>query len=1150
MGIEKLSSVWSSYNFPAVANFVKERPVQSLFKGLAGSSDAFLITSIFRSTDQPLLVATDTSKRAEQLADECRSLLMDEQVLYFPTRDAVPYNFKSPFGPTVETRLNVLYQLLDGCRKIIIAPAAALIQKLPPQKELFKKIIRLHCNDEVTTQDLASWLTDIGFHRENQVTDIGMFSIRGGIVDIYPFLSEHPLRIEFWGNIIDSIRQFDVFSQKSLDHCNSTAIIPVKEFCFSPRQISDACGKIETAADALADHSGAYHKLLQQWKTGDYDGCEWYLHWFNQPAVPLFDYLPSDTIFIWDDVNRFENRLEETRKNYKRHFDRAPLPFQELLSAPEKLLFADSEISELLSCFSFVSINSVGSDGQPVRYDIAITEQPHLANEIESVSAHLDGQIQAGYRCLIICPNEGHVQRMKELFESNTSDLEFVTGYLSTGFIDHLNKTVFYSEARLLAQPSRPIRQKKKSAATPITGFDSLLPNDYVVHDDHGIARFLGIEQISAGTVQQDCMVLLYDAGTKIYVPIYDFYKVQKYIGKDSHRPPLSKIGSGSWEKLKAKTRETLREMASELITLYAKRQYLEGIAFDPDTIWQKEFEEAFMYEETPDQLKVVQEIKKDMESLKPMDRLVCGDVGFGKTEVAMRAAFKAAMSGYQVAVLAPTTILAAQHFNTFSERMSNFPVKIAAMSRFNKPSQQREIIEKTVSGNVDILIGTHRILSDDVVFKNLGLLIIDEEQRFGVHHKEKIKKLRYKIDVLSLTATPIPRTLHLSLIGARDLSLITTPPQNRLPIETMVAPYHEDLAKSAIENELERGGQIYYVNNRIKSLEQTKDTIEQICPHARVIAAHGQMDEESLEKIMKEFVAGRFDVLLSTVIIENGLDIPNVNTIIVNRADTMGLSQLYQLRGRVGRSSEQAYAYFFTPSFKEITDIALQRLKALEQYTELGSGFQIAMRDLEIRGAGNILGTLQHGYIEAIGFELYCRILKEAIDEIKGTAPVPRPGDTHIEIPLQAYIPTEYIADGPTRVSIYQELSSITELNSLHEMQKTVSDRFGPFPQQVASLFIILKIKVLSSIIAITKITVTGNAHCNFFITGTDERIKGIINYFMKDGRYSFSISLTSPLTLTTCLKSANSIEQSLEIASLLEWVLQNITTNAVTSQ
>jgi transcription-repair coupling factor (superfamily II helicase) len=882
------------------------------------------------------------------------------------------------------------------------------------------------------------------------------------------------------------------------------------------------------------DISG-FHKLEHQWKIGEYEGTEWFFHWFDLKSASILDYLAPETLLIWDDIVPLERRLDQSRNNYLRHLDRAPEIFLPLLSPPEKLLFSNRYTEETISCFDTVFVDTLDLHPEVKTYTVSFSEQPQLPYEVRTITDNIKDHFSRSYHCFLVCPNSGHVERMKELLSDDSFALDYMIGFLSRGIIDHDNRVVFYSESQIVKRPLRIQKEKKRSHALPITGYDALVPDDFVVHEDHGIARFLGIEHVTAGDLTQDCMVLLYGGGTKIYVPVQDFYKVQKYIGKDAHTPPLSKIGSSSWEKLKTRTRESVKKMAAELIQLYAKRQFLEGIQYEKDTIWQKEFEETFIYTETPDQILAVKDIKEDMESSRPMDRLVCGDVGFGKTEVAMRAAFKAVMSGYQVAVLAPTTILVAQHFNTFTERMSNFPLKIAVLSRFVKTKKQKEHCEDISSGAIDIIIGTHRILSKDISFKNLGLLIIDEEQRFGVQHKERIKQLRYKVDVLSLTATPIPRTLHLSLIGARDLSIITTPPQNRLPIETTVCPYHEERVRDAVENEMERGGQIYFVNNRICTLEQLKDSMEQLVPRARVVIAHGQMNEVLLERIMKEFIAGRYDVLLSTVIIENGLDIPNVNTIIVNRADTMGLSQLYQLRGRVGRSSEQAYSFFFTPPFKEMSDVSLKRLKALEQYTELGSGFQIAMRDLEIRGAGNILGTRQHGYIEAIGFELYCRILREAIDEIKGTAALPQIQDTKIEIPLEAYIPTDYVQDGPARILLYQDLSSLTGIEMVSEFEQSLIDRFGPLPQTVNSLLLIIKIKILASALGISKVKISNSAQLSVIFCGNDNDIKNLISLFIVRSPYKFHIRSSTPISIDTTLVSSSTITQAVEVLELL---------------
>jgi transcription-repair coupling factor (superfamily II helicase) len=737
-----------------------------------------------------------------------------------------------------------------------------------------------------------------------------------------------------------------------------------------------------------------------------------------------------------------------------------------------------------------------------------------------------------------VCGNEGYAQRLLELIGEACPFVKVLVGFLHRGFIDRTNRRLIYTDTQLFdRQPTRQVTHKKMKAGQAIPSYDSLSPGDFVVHIDHGIGRFVGIERIEAAGMARDCMVIIYQTNAKLSVPVEDFHKVQKYIGKESAAPPLSKLGSGVWERVKAKTRDSLKEMAQELIDLYAKRQYFEGIAFSKDTLWQKEFEESFVYEETPDQLRAIAEVKKDMESKKPMDRLICGDVGFGKTEVAMRAAFKAVMDGHQVALLAPTTILAAQHHATLTARMADFPVRIAMLSRFLTQREQKEVVSRVKDGGVDILVGTHRILSKDIAFKNLGLLIIDEEQRFGVRHKEKLKQYRSMVDVLSMTATPIPRTLHLSLVGARDLSIINTPPRNRLPIETHVTEYHDEVLKQAVENELDRGGQVYVVNNRIQALDAIRDRIEAMVPRARVVCAHGQMDDSGLlERIMKEFVAGRFDVLVSTVIIENGLDISNVNTIVVIRADTMGLSQLYQLRGRVGRSSEQAFAYLLTPAFREVTELALKRLRVLEQYTDLGSGFQIAMRDLEIRGAGNILGEHQHGFITAVGFELYCRLLEDAVKELRGEAkPLQKAAETAVDIALEAFIPTDYVADGGARIAIYQDLSGATTTTDVDGVQRGLIDRFGPLPKSVRSLLLLMTIKVLARSIGSVKVSITQDGIMQLFFEGDNAKIHDTIGrIFSKTDRHIEVIS-GPPVMLATALVAKTVDEQALEVSAIL---------------
>lgn len=1140
MTIDQFSNNWKSFQFGQLKKWFENHPHNALFSGLAGSSDAFLISDLFKNSGKSIFVFVENSKKADNLVDECKTFLGEDAVMLFPSRDAVPYNMKSPFGPTVESRFKALSNLLNDSKKVYIAPYTVLSQKIMPRRNLFNKIIRIQTTDQLSISDLSSWLIDNGFHRENQVTDIGNFSIRGGIVDIYPFITENPVRIEFWGDYVESIRQFDVFSQKSLETCKVAEIYPMKEFVLSDDIINKALQKMLDHCQKSEIDEMVVHKLEHQWKTvGDYEGIEWFLHWFDQPVSSILDYISNDTVLIWDDILPINRRLDESRQNYARHLERVPSIYLPVISDPDKLLFNRRDVEDNFEYFDSIFVDTIDTPKDTVTFNVRFSEQPQLPHQLDTLNEDFKKHYEDGYHCMLVCPNLGHAERMRELLGDTCSFVEIYIGFLVKGFIDHENKFLLYTETQIFNRILKPIKAKKQKSGVPITGFDTLSPMDYVVHEEHGIAKFIGIERIKTADIQQDCMVLLYADNAKVYVPVEDFHKVQKYVGKDTVDPSLSKIGSAAWEKLKTRTRELLKEMAKELIELYAKREYLEGIKFQPDNLWQKEFEDSFIYEATQDQLRAVREIKEDMESVKPMDRLICGDVGFGKTEVAMRAAFKAVMSGYQVAILAPTTILAAQHFTTLSERMSDFPVKIGMLSRFLKAKEQNVVLEKLKVGNVDILVGTHRILSEDVVFKNLGLLIVDEEQRFGVKHKERLKQIRYKVDVLSMTATPIPRTLHMSLIGTRDLSIINTPPRNRLPIETKVAEYHDELVKNAIENELDRGGQIFFVNNRIKNLELLKDKIEQLVPRARVVTAHGQMDEKELELIMKEFVAGRFDVMISTVIIENGLDIPNVNTIIINRADALGLSQLYQLRGRVGRSSEQAFAYFLTPQNNQINEISLKRLRALEQYTDLGSGFQIAMRDLEIRGAGNILGTRQHGFIAAVGFELYCRLLQDAVKEIKGEKVETVRPDAKIEIPIEAFIPNEYINDGTTRIALYQELSSVSTMESINEIESSIGDRFGPLPETVNSLMILMRIKVLATKIGCSRISISKEDNLTLYLEGDEEYIKNNLRSIFENSDRQFEVVYDVPINLKTKLISRTKIDQAMEVANILKTIV-----------
>lgn len=1138
--IVPFASVRQNHTFSCLDQWLATRPDCALFSGVAGSADALLVCDIFDRTNQPLLVVAENSKQAETIADECISQLDDARVSYFPSRDAVPYNLKSPFGPTVEARLRVLWQLLCGERRIVVTTAAALLQQLPVRERFFGSVITLRCGDEVPQQRLSAWLVEIGFKRESAVQNIGSFAVRGDIVDIFPFISEHPVRIEFFGDSIESIRQYDVYSQKSIKQLSSTLVFPMREFCLSDSQIATGANAM-VAAMAGSDHDSAT-TLHHQWVTlGDLDGIEWFLHWFKAPSVSLLDYVAPQTLIVWDDIAGSGHRFDECVDNYKRHHERIGQKLAACVSPPQSLLLSPTDVINQLACLPRIFINTHDTYPDCKTYSCTLEPQPVLLPGVPPLVDELRRKNSEGLTVMLVSENLDHASKMYDLIIDACPFVHVYTGFLRSGYIDRARREAIYSDHQIFSRQSRPTSQKRAGSRAPILSLDSLAPGDYVVHVDHGIGRFAGIERISAPDMERDCMVLLYEGRSKLFVPIDDFHKVQKYIGKDSLGPTLATLGSGTWERTKARTKEHLREMAGELLELYARRQHFDGIAFGPDSLWQKEFEDAFMFDPTPDQITAIADIKKDMESTRPMDRLICGDVGFGKTEVAMRAAFKAVQSGYQVAILAPTTILAAQHYTTFTLRMANFPVRIGLASRFLSSAEQRPVLQRVRDGNVDILIGTHRLLSKDVEFKNLGLLIVDEEQRFGVRHKERLKQFRSSVDVLSLSATPIPRTLHMSLVGVRDLTIINTPPRNRLPIQTRVAEFHDDLLKNAIENELERGGQVYVVHNRIQKLDLLRDKIELLVPGARVTLAHGQMDEKELDRIMKEFIAGSFDVLLSTVIIENGLDIPNVNTLVVIRADTLGLSQLYQLRGRVGRSSEQAFAWLLTAPYSEIGNLGLKRLQALEMYTELGSGFQIAMRDLEIRGAGNILGTQQHGFIAAVGFEMYCTLLEEAVRELKGEVIKPKIEVT-IDVLLEAYIPTDYIADGATRIAVYQELSAVEDEGALDEIERGLADRFGPVPVVVVQLMLLMRIKIMAGSMGCTKIGISKKGEASCYFAGDETQVKSTLQRFLKGTPPDAKILYEEPICVTWPLTSTTIKEQAAELLTFLKKLAQGM--------
>jgi transcription-repair coupling factor (superfamily II helicase) len=1131
-----------SPNFTSLISlFKKEKRVTC--NPIPESSDSFFISQLFKKRKElPLLVVTQDLKEAERVTAELNSQFESDDIArLFPAANAVPYNMRSSFGPTREARLQLLNSLLNGDKFIVVTPSSSLYEQTIAPQNLFAQTIRISVNDEVIQATLAEWMVAAGFKRESSVSEPGDFAVRGGIVDIYPFGYDNPIRVEFWGDTIDSIREFDIFKQKSLKAIRSVEVIPMKEFLPTTESREKAINRVEKFVKEKRISPKLYDMILHSWGSlSEIDGLEWFSHWFdfNKQSATLLDYLPENCSVVWQDYLTCNERYERELENYHNHKKRVPEMQAPFVTEPENLLADFAYISKKISKLDTVFLKSGDKNLPSQRFDFI--NQPSFGGDLTLFINDVEKKLENGFSVSVSCETTGHLKRLLEQIEPRLTSLpELSVNYLKSGFFSMKQRVALYSEAQIFDRTAQRKFSSRTKRSAPIISFDALNRGDYVVHVDHGVGHYLGIEEINVGDYSQDCMVIEYKDGAKIRVPITDFHKVQKYIGKDSHKPALSKLGSSAWEKKKERTRRALQEMASELIKLYAKREFNKGIEIGADTKFQEEFEEAFLYEPTPDQSESCEKIKQDMESERPMDRLVCGDVGFGKTEVAMRAAFKAVMSGYQVAILAPTTVLAAQHGLSFRERMGEFPVNISVLSRLTAGDSGRRIKERVLNGDVDILIGTHKILSKAIKYKNLGLVVIDEEQRFGVKQKERFTELRHSVNVLSMSATPIPRTLHMSMAGVRDLSLIATPPRNRLPIETTVTESHDDIFQSAILNEIERGGQVFVVLNRISGLDELYHRIEKLVPQAKVGVAHGQMEGDLVNDIMQSFTAGEYDVLLSTTIIENGIDISNANTIIVERSDMLGLSQLYQLRGRVGRSGEQAFAYFFVDSFKKVKEESIKRLKALEQYTDLGSGFQLAMRDLELRGAGNLLGTDQSGSIAAVGFELYCQLLKEEIDRLRdGNKTDSATPDPKLRLGISGHFPASYISDSNMRIMLYQRCTSLKTFEELREFEREVADRFGAHPEEVGELILLMEIKVYAKRFKLREILVK-NDKLTLILAGSDGDIRETCSLFMGLKNGNFSLKYGEEVKLVTGVKKGEVLAQARIIKNILKRVL-----------
>jgi len=1046
-----------------------------------------LISCLYLHLKKPFIVVTPTWDKAVKLAEDVKCYVDDEYVNLFPPRENLPHERLSPSKVTSGMRLKTL-NLLQKSRKIIVITSAnAVLDKIAPVRAGVHLPLTVKVGSKISYEDILKNISYMDYTRENKTYFPGHFSVRGGILDIFNVTSEYPFRIEFFGDYVESIRAFSTVTQRSLYELEKIDIYSSRELLIGEKQDEQVIKKI------YSDSENKEYEYIMKSIDSDYpmyyEGIESDIAKYYENTQSFFDYIKPKSILLFCDQTEFDLRLKQLVKqvlyslnleddNEKNNYISKTLidPKKYLYDIKNPVIRLDA-IRNFSDSFSYEVKKQREASGD--KHKFLINLRTDAKNLVQSIICLMS--ITRVNRLKDILDEEGvphrFYQKIKPEFIPGVPAI--ITSPISIGFIDEQSRISLYSQSDLFVKRIRHTPIYKLKEAVPVIRPTDLNPGNYIVHNVHGIGIYSGMVKEEIDGVTRDYFLLKYVGADRLYVPTSQIDKIHKYIGQEN--PPLYRLGSTKWTKVKKKVKQSTKEIAKELLQLYAERQQMEGFAFSPDTPWQREVEEQFPFEETADQIKTVNEVKKDMEHPKPMDRLVCGDVGYGKTEVAIRAAFKAILGGKQVVMLVPTTILAQQHYYTFSKRFKNYPVKVRILSRFLTSKEQKKVIKELKEGTADIAIGTHRLLQKDIKIKDLGLIIVDEEQRFGVEHKEKLKILRKRVDVLTLSATPIPRTLYMSLIGVRDMSVIDTPPQDRLSVETIVGEINYNLIKDAIEFELGRGGQIFYVYNRIKTIERVAERIRTLIPKARIVIAHGQMKEEKLEKVMIDFVDGNYDILVCTTIIESGLDIPTVNTMIIEDADQLGLSQLYQLRGRVGRGDKKAYAYFYYNDKRLLTPEAYKRLHALREFSQLGSGFNLAMRDLEIRGAGEILGPKQHGHMFSVGFELYCQLIREAIEEMKGEKKEKIPEIT-IEIPISAYIPQDYINADSLRIEAYNNIKSAHTLDKISGLIDSFIDRYGPIPEPLENLIEIAKLKILMRKAEIIKAILIGKYDIIFF--------------------------------------------------------------------
>lgn len=1083
-----LYSLKNSKEYNKLVENIKEEG-SILINGLLQSQKSHIAYSLFNDTKKQILFVCVNELEAKKVYEDLKFYLGDN-IYHLGCDDIKFYHLDAKDRKEDVKRIKNLIKLAKNEKIITVTSVKAILKKYIPKEVLLNNITNYKVGQIIDLDEFTNNLVKLGYERVTKVESFGQFSIRGGIIDIFSLEYNNPIRMELFDDEIDSIRTFDVFSQKSIQKIENFYITPSKEFIY-PLDSSNAVSimKSETKKDTSEDILSYIDKINS--KTY-FEGIENYIDYiYKNENKSIFTYLDENSLVFFSDITRIKeackNYLNEYKENYKLNLERGlALKSQgNLIYTYEELDFLIGDKKLILNSLIPKPINDFNIKNT-ITFDVR--EVQVFNGKIDLLSEEIKILRLKGYKIILGTNTIDRANKLsKELldldienFVSNDGNCEIKTSQViitpirvSSGFEYKDIKLILITDNEMIGVHKRVTKSKssKNRKGKKIDSFLKLNVGDYVVHESSGVGRYVGIEEINIKNVKKDYMKIVYQGGDNLYVPIDQMDKVQKYIGVEEDKIKLNRLGSSDWVKSKNKVKREIEDMTKDLIELYAKREKLKGFKFSKDTHWQEEFESLFPYQETDDQLKAIKETKEDMESNKVMDRLVCGDVGYGKTEVAIRAVFKSCMDKKQVAVLVPTTILAQQHYTTFKERLSSYGIRVEVLSRFKTPKEQKTIIEDTKKGLVDVLIGTHRIVSKDIVLPNLGLVVIDEEQRFGVRHKEKLKQIKSNVDVLTLSATPIPRTLHMSLSGIRDMSVIEEPPQERHPVITYVTEAKESIIQDEIEREISRGGQVFFVYNRVERIDEMASLINKLVPDARVCVAHGRMSSKDLENIILGFLNKEFDVLVCTTIIETGMDISNANTMIIYDADKMGLSQLYQLRGRVGRSTRQGYAYLMYEKDKVLSEVAEKRLKAIKEFTEFGSGFKVAMRDLEIRGAGNILGSKQHGHMAIIGYDLYVKMLNEAIKKVKGEE-IEENIDVEIELNVSAYIPNTYIEDEVTKIDMYKKIASIENLKDKYEIEEELEDRFSDIPKPVTTLLKIAYIKTLCKNLKIEKVT------------------------------------------------------------------------------